>query len=250
MHVFFLQSSIFVENPHRIKKKHQRENSGMSESPKRTKKAWPTKAAMAQVYENNLWGGKKGTFYSGEGSHDPKLVAPYIQVVSEFLSSFDTPLHLLDLGCGDFNVGSILLPYTREYTAVDIVEELIKYNSSQFQAANLRFHCLDIAKDALPAADCVLVRQVLQHLSNAEVAQVVEKLSTYKYVILTEHLPSGAFIPNADIISGQGIRLKKQSGLELTGPPFNFKVKESKELLSIPASKGKGIIKTVLYTVY
>lgn len=222
----------------------------MNNTSKRKKQAWPTKAAMAQVYKNNLWGGKEGSFFSGEGSHDAKLVDPYVQVVGDFLRSFDSPLRLVDLGCGDFNVGKAFVPYVQQYEAVDIVEELINYNSNHFQAANLKFYSLDIAKDVLPTGDCALVRQVLQHLSNAEVSQVVEKLSTFKYVILTEHLPLGEFVPNVDIISGQGIRLKKQSGLLLTEPPFNLNVKASKELLSIPVAKGKGIIKTVLYTIF
>jgi len=33
---------------------------------------------MAQVYENNLWGGDKSKYYSGLGSHHPDTVNPYI----------------------------------------------------------------------------------------------------------------------------------------------------------------------------
>jgi hypothetical protein len=64
---------------------------------------------------------------------------------------------------------------------------------------------------------------------------------------LTEHLPDGDFIPNKDIISGQGIRLKKQSGINLTEAPFHFNVKEEKELLSIDLENGKGRLVTTLF---
>ncbi|MEM6722346.1 MAG: class I SAM-dependent methyltransferase [Bacteroidota bacterium] len=216
-------------------------------STKKTKQPWPTKAAMEQIYELNLWGKGTTDFYSGEGSHDPELVKPYVETMHVFLTSFDEPLTVCDLGCGDFNVGKELVSYTKKYIAVDIVPDLIEHTKKQFSATNLEFHCLDIAKDNLPTGDCALVRQVLQHLSNAEVQTITEKLQNYKYVILTEHLPQGDFIPNKDIISGQGIRLKKQSGIDLLAAPFDFKVKEAKQLLSIVPKDGKGVIVTSLY---
>ena len=77
-----------------------------------------------------------------------------------------------------------------------------------------------------------------------------DKLHNYKHVILTEHLPSKPFIPNIDIISGQGIRLKKNSGLNLLETPFNLKVKEKKELLSIELGNNKGVIKTFWFTMF
>ena len=109
---------------------------------------------------------------------------------------------------------------------------------------------MDIATDQLPSGDCVIIRQVLQHLSNTEVQNVLQKLANYKYVILTEHLPGGEFNPNKDIISGQGIRLKKQSGLDVLVPPFNFQIKEERLLLSLPLNSNKGIIVTTLYTLF
>lgn len=218
--------------------------------PKKTKKPWPTKAAMEQVYAQKLWGSNDADFYSGDGSHDPEIVRPYLEVVRSFLTSFEKLLVVCDLGCGDFNIGKELVQFTQKYNAIDIVPALIKRNTSRFVADNLEFHCLDIATDDLPIGDCALVRQVLQHLSNAEVASIIQKLTSFTYVILTEHLPEGDFTPNKDIISGQGIRLKKQSGLDLLQPPFNLKVKAVTELLAVVLADGKGKIVTTLYTVF
>lgn len=217
---------------------------------KRIKKPWTTKDAMEQVYEMNLWGGEKTDFYSGEGSHNPEMVDSYLAAVISFLTSFKNPLVICDLGCGDFNVGKELVKYTEKYIAIDIVPALIKRNKEKFKKENLEFHCLDIARDDLPAGDCAILRQVLQHLSNAEVKQIVRKLSRFKYVILTEHIPEGDFFSNKDIISGQGTRLKKQSGLNLLASPFNFKVKEEKQLMSVSLNKGKEVIVTTLYKVF
>ena len=214
------------------------------------KNPWPTKRAMEQVYSNGLWGGNKGDFYSGEGSHHPELVKPYINTLKSFLTSFKKPLVLCDLGCGDFNVGRQLVKYTRKYIAVDIVPALIEYNKANFKEENLEFHCLDIAIDSLPSGDCALLRQVLQHLSNTEIERILNKLTDFRYVILTEHIPEGVFIANKDIISGQGIRLKKHSGLDLLGPPFNIKVVDKKQLSSINIKDGKGRIVTTQYKMF
>ena len=68
------------------------------------KKAWPTKEAMEQVYDLKLWGNNGSNFYSGDGSHNPDIVRPYIEVVTTFLQSTEHQLVVCDLGCGDFNL--------------------------------------------------------------------------------------------------------------------------------------------------
>ena len=214
------------------------------------KKPWPAKEAMQQVYEMKLWGDNKSDFYSGEGSHNPEIVNPYINVISAFLTSLEDSLVVCDLGCGDFNVGKELVRYAKKYVAVDIVPGLILRNKEKFKEDNLEFLCLDIAVEDLPPADCAILRQVLQHLSNDEVKSIVNKLTAFKYVIVTEHLPEGDYTPNQDIISGQGIRFKKHSGVDLIAPTFNFKVKEEKQLLSISLKESKGRIVTTLYNVF
>ena len=220
----------------------------MSEN-KKIKKPWPTKDAMAQIYEKNLWGGENHDFYSGLGSHDPEVIDPYIAVVSKFLKAFETPPVVCDLGCGDFNIGKELVKFTKKYIAIDIVPELIVYNKKKFRGDHLEFKTLDIAKEELPKGDVVILRQVLQHLSNAEIQAVVEKLYDYKYILLTEHLPEGDFEPNIDIISGQGIRLKKHSGVDLSAAPFDIQVKEENCLISIPSRGFKGKLVTTLFSV-
>lgn len=210
------------------------------------KQPWPTKDVMTQVYEMNLWGENQTPFYSGEGSHNASIVKPFIKAVGDFLRSFENPISVCDLGCGDFNIGKKLVHYTNSYIGVDIVTDLINHNRDRFKQNNLEFHCLDIADDGLPEADCVIIRQVLQHLSNKEVQNVLNKLSIYKYIILTEHIPNGEFVPNLDIISGQGIRLKKNSGLDIFAPPFSYRAKERTQISKVELKNNQGIIVTSL----
>lgn len=217
---------------------------------KKTKKPWPTKDVMNQIYEMHLWGGHTFDFYSGFGSHNPEIINSYLNAIVSFLKSHKTPLIVCDLGCGDFNIGKNLTQYTKKYNAIDIVENLIDRNKTLYKEDNLFFGCLDITKDELPEADCVILRQVLQHLSNKEIESITKKLANYKYIILTEHLPMGNFEPNKDINSGQGIRLKQISGINILEPPFSFKIKAQKQLNEYILEYGKGRIVTILFELH
>ncbi len=216
---------------------------------KKKKTPWPTKAVMDQIYEQKLWGGKSFDFYSGSGSHNPEIISPYIAHISQFLKTHSN-LVVCDLGCGDFNIGKHFTQYTYQYHAIDIVETLINRNKKIYHKDNLEFYCLDISKDELPPGDCVLIRQVLQHISNAEIKRVLKKIVTYKYIIVTEHLPTGNFTANKDIISSQGIRLKKNSGINLQKEPFNLKPKTTRNIDKHILKQDKGIIQTTLYTMF
>ncbi|WP_299113592.1 class I SAM-dependent methyltransferase [uncultured Winogradskyella sp.] len=204
---------------------------------------------MEQIYEQHLWGGNTFDFYSGEGSHKKNITKPYIETVSDFLKSQNKKLTVCDLGCGDFNIGKDLIKYTESYIAIDIVESLIERNKALFRAENLEFQCLDISKNKWPKADCVILRQVLQHLSNTEIQQILEKLKAYKYIILTEHLPVGDFTSNKDKIASQGIRLKQQSGVNILAEPFSFEVKEKVILSEVVLGEKDGRIITTLFEI-
>jgi len=216
---------------------------------RKIKTPWPTKAVMQQIYDMHLWGGIDKDFYSGEGSHKAEIVNPYIEAITSFLKSHDNQLTVCDLGCGDFNIGKQLVPYTSKYIAVDIVDALIERNKVKFKTEHLEFQCLDISKDDLPKADVAILRQVLQHLSNSEIQRILAKLSNYKYLILTEHIPFGDFTPNKDKIASQGIRLKQNSGVDVSAEPFNFNVKSSKVLHEVVLNADKGRIVTTLFII-
>jgi hypothetical protein len=187
-----------------------------------------------KIYENRLWGNSSQQFYSGPGSHDVKVVDPFVKDVLAFLKSLPNSPIVIDLGCGDFNVGSKLFEACHLYIACDVVPELIEYNKVKFVNKSIDFRCVDIVKDELPKGEVVIIRQVLQHLSNADIALVLPKLTAFKYLIITEHIPVGNFVPNLDKPSGLGIRMhngiKKDSGVVITEPPFNFKASSVQKL--------------------
>lgn len=216
----------------------------------KVKQPWPTKAVMNQIYDRHLWGGNEFDFYSGEGSHNPEIITPYLKALIQFLKTHHNNIVVCDLGCGDFNIGKHLMSYSKKYIAIDIVENLIRRNKDLYKANNLEFYCFDIAKHEWPLADCIILRQVLQHLSNQEIQNIIKKVVHYKYIILTEHIPLGDFIPNKDIISGQGIRMKQGSGVHVLVAPFNLKIKEAQVLGRYMDKNQKGQIVTMLYQLF
>ena len=94
------------------------------------------------------------------------------------------------------------------------------------------------------------VKFALRLLNKITLEEVTKKLSGYKYIILTEHIPMGDFTPNKDIISGQGIRLKQNSGVNILEAPFNFKIKNQNILNEHVLENNKGRIVTILYQVF
>jgi hypothetical protein len=209
-----------------------------------------SKDIFFDIYQQGLWG--KGSdsghrYFSGSGSHDPVIVSRYIKTISNFLEGFPKKMNVVDLGCGDFAIGSQLRNLCDEYVACDIVYELIEYNKIYYNDKNVDFRVVDMVNDELPKGDIAFVRQVFQHLSNDEISAILPKiLKQYDFLVLTEHLPiSIDFLPNIDKPTNCDIRLNFNSGIVLTKYPFNFPVVEERVLCEVP--EYGGVVRTILY---
>lgn len=214
----------------------------------------PAQSIFTRIYEEGLWGRANDTqqvYYSGQGSHDPALVEPYVRAVSLYLH-FHTLIigkkpNIVDLGCGDFNVGARLRPLCHHYIACDVAAPVIQWNRKKYQNLGVDFRQLDILADPLPEGDIVFLRQVLQHLSNAQIAIALQKIAkTYRFLVLTEHLPPGnSFTANLDKRSGSDIRLSAGSGVVVTQPPFSLPVTQAQTICEV-AGYG-GVLRTDIF---
>jgi SAM-dependent methyltransferase len=142
------------------------------------------------------------------------------------------PLRIIDLGCGDFEIGKALLQHVPNsiYIGCDIVPELIRYNASKFASDQISFRVLDIVADPLPEGDVCLIRQVLQHLSNADIVQIIAKLN-YPFVYVTEGHPQeriGLINPDKEVSFDVRFDWKtgKGRGVELNQAPFKMQTQE------------------------
>lgn len=201
------------------------------------------KEAFQDIYKNDRWGYKRYEnapldFYSGPGSYAVELVNPYVSLIEKLVSEKGIKT-IVDLGCGDFNIGSKIAPFVTDYTGCDIVPELIVRNQKQYGNDKCRFVCLDMVDDDIPAADLCLIREVLQHLSNKEVMQVLPKLCKYKYVLITGTIKTNEERINNEIPHGS------YRGVYLENPPFCMK---GTEVLRVDhPSEDDAIVVSTLY---
>jgi len=207
---------------------------------------------FTEIYVNNVWGGAKGEFCSGDGSRDEQIIAAYVQEISARIKKSNIQdASFVDLGCGDFHVGKQLLPLCRKYKGVDVVKTLVDCNIRSYGNEKVSFEALDIVEDALPDGEVCFVRQVLQHLSNEEIVAILRKLKKYKLVFITEHYPcdNAKIIPNIDKVHGSCVRVSRYSGVYLTLPPFSIPEPELDLVLEVPGTKlGKDALPSVIRT--
>lgn len=181
---------------------------------------------FTEIYEKNLWGedpcGRK--YCSGPGTTDVNI-EKYIGVLKDFITQYKVK-SIFEIGCGDFSImKSVLNKSDVKYTGSDVVKNLIDHLSDSYGSDNIRFLHMDaINTKKFPAADLCIIRQVLQHLNNGQIADIIRKTKDFKYIIITEHVPLNPVCKNGDKMTSGYIRLQnyKTSGVFLDAPPFSL----------------------------
>lgn len=196
----------------------------------------PVSAIFSEIYTRRLWGQPAGErhFSSGYGSYMEVHVEPYVEAIGQFIGGFSEKPSVADLGCGDFNVGSRIRGHFSTYIACDVAPEVLEENKARYSGLGVEFRLLNIISDEYPNTDVCIIRQVLQHLSNADILSVVQKMHGFQFLIVTELIPKGDFTPNLDQPTGVSSRFARgiPSGVVLTEPPFSLRVVSSQELCS------------------
>lgn len=126
---------------------------------------------------------------------------------------------IVDAPCGDFYWMRHVAQECEniEFSAIDIVPELIAENQHRFsELANVRFSQADLLMGELPHADLTISRDFLFHLSFADCKLFLKNFlsSGTPWLLTTSHLP-GAWA-NSDISTG-GWRY-----IDLMTTPYNF----------------------------
>lgn len=167
---------------------------------------------FTRIFDDNAW--KSWETRSGSGS--TRLAA---RAVAAGLAQLFETLQirtLVDAGCGDVNWLADLSAFLAAYYGVDIVERLAVQNSRILgHRPGHFFKTLDIARDALPKADAILCRNVLSHLSSADIAAALSQFakSGATWLIATTH---DGIANNKDTAAGVW------RPLDLAAAPFNL----------------------------
>jgi hypothetical protein len=150
------------------------------------------------IYRTGAWRLEDGQSLSGPGS-DVQSTEDLRDTLPLVLSGLGVRV-LLDAGCGDFNwMKMIDLPC--QYIGSDIVASVIEANQAAYGNANRSFVRADIIRDRLPAADAVICRELLFHLSYEQGFRAIDNLlaTGARYYFLTSN--RGYWL-NFDIVTG------------------------------------------------
>ena len=203
------------------------------------------KEIFTKIYDEKIWNKESTlTYNSGPGSHEHQIIKPYVSKVINFLNK-NIGLTVIDLGCGDFNIGSKIFKHAKKYIAIDVVTALIERNKKIFISKNLTFISIDATIENIPNGDLILIKEVFQHITNKDIKAILKKTLNFKYIIVTESQPLNRFKPNIDKLKGHTCRTDLNSGIVLDKAPFNLKYKEKIELMRI--KRTDRYITTVLY---
>ena len=169
-----------------------------------------------QIYAKGTWASDiqgKGTSGGGSTLDATKVYRVFLQ---DFLAK-QRIRSVVDAGCGDWEFSQAIDWTGIDYLGLDIVPSVIAENRRRFGAGKVRFAVADIVRDELPPADLLVVKDVLQHLSNADIARFLAQLPRYRHVLLVNDvLPDSLSAEPADIPTGRYRRL------DPTRPPFSL----------------------------
>jgi SAM-dependent methyltransferase len=177
-----------------------------------------------RIYAEGTWGkdvAGKGT--SGTGS-TLEITREYRVYVEDFMKKHSVT-SVVDAGCGDWSFSSTMDWGDASYLGVDIASDVIAAVRNKYEKGRITFQVGDIT-DELPAAELLISKDVLQHLSNELVHKFIRnnlRKGKYKWVILTNDRGS----ENRDVASG-GYR-----AIDLAAPPF-----EVRGLVDLPIKFG------------
>jgi 2-polyprenyl-3-methyl-5-hydroxy-6-metoxy-1,4-benzoquinol methylase len=166
---------------------------------------------FSKIYKEDLWHGG-----SGAGS---KLenIKEYVDILQKYIDKPEVKT-VLDLGCGDWQFSKFLDLSSVSYLGVDVVESVIESNSTSYSASNIKFISRDITTYEVPKADLIICKDVLQHLCNKDVVNILVKIITSsKFSLITNDFnPENT--ENKDIDNGN------YRCLDLTLSPFYLDV--------------------------
>ena len=177
-----------------------------------------------RIYAEGGWGKEvtgKGT--SGSGS-TLEITREYRAYVEDFMKKHAVR-SVIDAGCGDWSFSSAMDWGDASYLGIDIASDVITAVRKKHEKGKIKFQVGDITED-LPAADLLISKDVLQHLSNELIHKFINnnlRKGKYKWVILTNDRSS----ENRDISTGE-YRM-----IDLAAPPF-----EVKGLIDLPIKFG------------
>jgi hypothetical protein len=168
---------------------------------------------FSKIYRTNRWGSAESV--SGPGA-ELRQTQEVRGAVARLLAEYHIRT-VVDAGCGDFNwmrhvPGISNLDW---YVGLDVVPDLVERNQRQYGSERFSFRHADITRSAMPAADLVICRDCMVHLTTPDALALlaVIRQSGSSYLLATTY---PQVTGNPDTADGQW------RPLNLQAPPFGM----------------------------
>jgi hypothetical protein len=171
------------------------------------------RAVFSKIFNDRHWGDEESV--SGIGSRmaqTENIRRELPQIIAQYGIK-----RLFDAPCGDLNwIKPVLIQTNVDYIGGDIVPEVVEMARRNSPNPEYQFRVFDITKDDFPSADVWLCRDVLFHLSYANIWKALQNFarSDVEMMLVTTH--TAVSLENYDIWTGD-FRL-----LDLFKPPFSL----------------------------
>lgn len=142
------------------------------------------KDIFTDIYINNKWGCSESRSGPGSRVFNNKK---FLDLLENFCKTHDIQT-IIDCGCGDFNWMRLFnFKIIKEYLGIDIVDEVVKVNNSNYSNNIVKFKSQSIISESIKPADLILCKDVLFHLSYKDASMALDniKSSNPKYFIST-----------------------------------------------------------------
>jgi SAM-dependent methyltransferase len=166
---------------------------------------------FTEIYDNCVWGSNENGFGISGGGSTLEATVVYREFLQSFFLKHD--IHsVVDFGCGDWEFSRTINWDGIDYIGYDVVARLISQNQEKYGAPNIHFYHGNGLNVDLPSADLLVCKDVLQHLSNEDIAIFLNQLHKFKFCLITN-----------DVGKNEQIKAGLYRGLDLTKPPFSLK---------------------------
>jgi hypothetical protein len=167
-----------------------------------------------EIYDKGSWAkGPDGKGTSGVGS-TREITREYRAFLEDFIKSHDIK-SIVDAGSGDWEFSSAVDWNHARYLGVDVSDTVVDAVKRKYANERVKFQVGDVTQ-SLPSADLLICKDVLQHLSFAQVKSFIKnnlKKGKYKWALITNDRGP----ENRDIKAGDF------RPINLSAPPFSVK---------------------------
>ncbi len=161
------------------------------------------KEVFCDIYKRKVWGDGSG------GGSIPAVARPYCEFISHYLINSGI-YTAIDIGCGDLVVARGIDWGFTNYIGIEASTDWV---SPMGTGRMIVLGGVDALTDLLPAADLVLCKEVLQHLSNEQVQLLLDRTAHYKRRLFT----NSTFGDNVN----EDIETGDFRPVDISLPPFN-----------------------------